>query len=117
MELQVIERDDGFVQVALFGTLDAQGAHEIDVRFHGITAAQRKPTIVDLTGVEFMNSLGVGMLIACSMSLKRHGAAMVLVCPPDSPVAPVLDRGRVDEAIPIVSAMSEAEARLQPSPG
>ena len=61
MRLEDIERGDGIVQVALFGSLDAHGMRTVDVLFHGCTAARRRPVIVDLSGCEFVNSLDVDL--------------------------------------------------------
>ncbi len=108
MRLEDIDRGDGIVQVALFGNLDAHGMRTVDVLFHGCTAARRRPAIVDLSGCEFVNSLGIGMLIAVGMSLKRHGAAMAVVCPP-GPVAEVLARAGLDKVIAIAGTLAEAE--------
>jgi anti-anti-sigma factor len=111
MDLEDIVRGDGIVRVALFGSLDAHGTHAIDVRFHGCTAARRRPTIVDLTRVDYLNSLGIGMLVAVGMSLKRHGAAMVLVCP-RGPIVEVLEAASLQKFLPIVGTVCEAETLL-----
>jgi anti-sigma B factor antagonist len=111
MRLEEIARADGIVQVALHGSLDAHGLHAVDVSFHGCTAARRRPAIVDLTGVEFVNSLGVGMLITVAMSLRRHGAGMAIVCPPGR-VAEVLERAGLDKVVPVVATVADAEALL-----
>ncbi len=112
MEIELVERDDNITQVALIGRLDVQGMHEIDIKFHGYTAARKQPAIVDLSRVEFIASLGMGMLISCAQSLGRSDAKMVLLNP-QKEVAETLKAAGVDQTIPVVYGLSEAEAKLQ----
>ena len=58
MQLNVIRADDELTHLALVGTMDIAGIHAIDMKFHGYTAARRRPALVDLSGVELITSLG-----------------------------------------------------------
>lgn len=107
VELEVIDRDDDVSQVALVGRLDVQGMQAVDVRFHGYVAARRRPAIVDLSRLEFIASLGIGMLISCAQSLQRHGASMVLLAP-SGIVAMNLETAGIDRAIPVARDLNEA---------
>jgi hypothetical protein len=40
------------------------GLHEVDIKFHGATAARSQPAIVDLIELDYIASLGMGMLIS-----------------------------------------------------
>jgi anti-sigma B factor antagonist len=111
-EIQETARADGITQVALVGKLDVRGLHAVDIKFHGYTAARRKPTLVDLTQLEFISSLGVGMLISCAKSMARHGAKMVLVNPQPL-VAEVLAAVGVPEIIPVVGGIDEGLQALK----
>ena len=107
MLLQTIERSDGITQVELIGRLDVSGLHEVDIKFHGATAARPHPAIVDLSGLEFIASLGMGMLISCAQSLRRKGHPMVLVGAHDD-VDTALRRAGIDQAIPMAADLDEA---------
>jgi anti-sigma B factor antagonist len=111
MQLRVIPRSDNITQLALVGKLDIEGMHAIDMKFHAHTAATRKSTIVDMSEVSFVASLGMGMLIACAKSLERQGAKMVLLNPQET-VEKILRTAGVDEGIPIVHSEQEAKAAL-----
>ena len=111
MELHVIKRTDNITLIALVGRLDIQGMHQVDTKFHGYTAAARRPTIVDMSQVDFVASLGMGMLISCAKSLHRHGAKMVILNP-QAMVENVLRMAGVNDGIPIVRSESEALAVL-----
>src|SRR3954469_15131943 len=107
MLLQTIERSDGITQVELIGRLDVSGLHEVDIKFHGATAARPHPAIVDLSGLDYIASLGMGMLISCAQSLRRKGHAMVLVGAKGD-VDTALRTAGIDQAIPMVPDIDEA---------
>ncbi|MEM8619537.1 MAG: STAS domain-containing protein [Actinomycetota bacterium] len=107
MELTNLERGDGISHVALAGKLDIAGLHEVDVPFHGLTAAQQRPAIIDLSGLDYIASLGMGMLISCARSLERRGAPMVLYGA-RGPVDEALRATAIDQIITMVD--SEAAA-------
>jgi anti-anti-sigma factor len=112
MEMTTKQRDDGITWVTLRGTLDLWGSHGIDVQFHAETAARQRPAVVDISGVDVIVSLGIGMILACALSLKRHGARLVLLGPVPA-VEDVLLRCRVDELVSIVRTEDDAIALLQ----
>jgi anti-sigma B factor antagonist len=111
MELKENVRNDGITEIALIGRLDVVGLQRVETRFFAFTAAARRNTILDLAGLEFIASLGIGMLISSAKTLWQHGAKMVLVNPrPD--VDAVLRMTGIDNAIPIVASIADAEALL-----
>ncbi len=116
MQLNVIRADDQMTELALVGKLDISGVHAIDMKFHINTAARRKPTLVDLTQLEMITSLGIGLLISCGRSLMRHGPKMVLLNP--NPVVEEAMRAiGLGEAIPLAHSRDEAMAILFPGGG
>jgi len=111
MELKVVERSDDVSHVKLIGKLDVAGMHAVDMKFHGYTAGQGDPCIVDLSDLEFIASLGMGMLISCAQSLQRKDQKMVILNP-QKDVETVLKTAGLDNAIPIVKSENEALAKL-----
>jgi anti-anti-sigma factor len=107
MLLETTERTDGITQVGLVGRLDVTGLHEVDIKFHSATAARLQPAIVELSGLDYIASLGMGMIISCAQSLKRKGYPMVLVGAHDD-VDTALRRAGIDQAIPMVPDVDEA---------
>jgi anti-anti-sigma factor len=79
IELIVVPRTDNVSHVRLVGRLDILAMKEIDVRFHGETALRDRSAVVDLSELEFITSLGIGMLFGCAKSLRRKGYTMVLL--------------------------------------
>ena len=92
-----------------------RGVHALDLQLTSHTAARRRPTIVDLSGVEFITSLGIGTLVGAARALQVHRARMVLLSPADS-VGHVLRVAAIDRVIPIASSREEALRMLGLAP-
>jgi anti-sigma B factor antagonist len=114
MQLTLVRADDQITHLALAGSLDVAGLHAVDVKFHGYTAARRKPTLVDLSRLDFISSLGMGMFISCAQSLGRHGVKMVLLNP-QAAVEEVMGAVGLGRVIPIARNQDEAMRILFPA--
>jgi anti-sigma B factor antagonist len=114
IQLNEVHLDDRITHLAIVGQLDVAGLHAIDVKFHGYTAARRRPTLVDISGLDFITSLGMGMFVSCARSLQRHRAKMVLFNPQPA-VEEALKAVGIDQGIPIVRSVEEGHDILFPS--
>jgi anti-anti-sigma factor len=114
MQINEIRMDNVVTHIALVGKLDVAGLHAVDAKFHGYTAARRRPVLVDLSGLELITSLGMGMLISCARSLQRFGARMVLLNPQPQ-VAEALKAVGLDQGLPIVRSAEEGFRILLPA--
>jgi anti-anti-sigma factor len=111
-DVTLIESNDHVTHVALTGRLDTEGVGAVELAFASHTAARRRPTIVDLSGVVYMASLGMGMLVRAARSLSTHCTGMVLLSP-QGPVERALRAAQIDSVAPIVYGRDEALRRLQ----
>ncbi len=107
IELVVIPRSDDISHVQLVGRLDMLAMKEVDVQFHGETAARNQSAIVDLSQLEFITSLGIGMLFGCAKSLRRKGRAFVVLGSSGFVDAALRTVG-VHEVIPFATTFEEA---------
>lgn len=107
VELVIVPRTDDITEVKLIGRLDMLTMKEIDARFHQETTALGRSTIVDLSQLEFITSLGIGMLFGCAKSLRRKGRTMVLLGSTGF-VDTTLRTVGVHEVIPFATTMEEA---------
>jgi anti-anti-sigma factor len=98
--------------IYLKGRLDIMGVQKIELKFTAFSSTQRRSVIVDLSEVELMNSVGLGMLISNAKTLKAHGKKMVLL-KPDSHVETVITMAGVDELLPIEHDLTQAIARIK----
>jgi len=114
VQLNEIQVDDRITHLAIVGQVDVAGLHAIDIKFHGYTAARRRPTLVDISALEFISSLGMGMFISCARSLQRHGARMVLLNPRPE-IEEAMKAVGIDQGIPIVRSIDEGHRILFPA--
>jgi anti-anti-sigma factor len=112
MELRMLREDDELTHVALVGRLDLAGVQEIEVPFTAHTATRRKPTLVDLSQVTFVVSLGLRMLMGVAKALSLHGAKMVLL-KPQPPVEATLKVVAFHHLMPIEHDSVRALDRLK----
>lgn len=106
MELRKSDRDD-IAHVCLVGRLDAMGVEQIEEQFSQWTTESGLPTVVDMSGVTFMSSLGIGFLFANTKKLKKAGCKLVLL-KPERMVESVLRTSKMDKVMPIVFTLDEA---------
>jgi anti-anti-sigma factor len=108
MEMNVEELDGGVTLAVLRGRLDVAGAGTIELKFNA-TAGARRALIVDLSGVNFIASMGMRLLLIAGKTSAAKGGKMALLAPPPE-VASVLRTAGVDTVIPICGARDAAIA-------
>lgn len=110
MNISVQNLPSGTILVALIGKMDMKGAMDIDIEFNSIVQDCRL-IIVDMSGVEFLASMGLRTLIMGAKSIHSRSGKMVLLAP-NSLVAEVLHASGTDVLIPVVHDRAEAERFL-----
>ena len=108
-----ITEEDGVVKVGLVGRLDSPGVDAIETRLTGAVCARGARTVVDLSGVEFIGSLGLRMFITIARTLSRRNGKLILYAP-QTFVAQVLETASLGDIIPVqpdaASALAAARA-------
>src|SRR5437016_3135842 len=107
MELHTGDSTDALTRIALVGMLDMVAVGEIETQFMAATASRGKNTIVDVSQLSFIASLGMGVLVSAYKALKRKGARMVLLAP-QADVESALVAARLQEILPIAHSEDEA---------
>lgn len=105
------DTDGGVTRVQLRGRLDAPGTDQIGLRFTSGVASPGRDAIVDLTGVEFIASLGIRLLISNARALANKGAKLVLFGAPEL-VQNVFDDAALGQIITIVRTEADALAAV-----
>jgi anti-anti-sigma factor len=105
-ECVVIEANDAFTHVALRGRLDVSGVAGVEPEFTRQVVARRKPAIVDISAVEILASIGVGMLVRTARSLHSHGVIFGVVATGLS--KEILERMKIDSVFPIAPTYEDA---------
>ena len=107
MEMKVVEETNDMTHVALVGRLDVEGVKQIEAHFETYVTSRNKPTIVDLSQVPFMSSLGMRLLLRCAKSLKAAGCKMALL-KPQQLVHEALKMASLDQIFGIVEEKRQA---------
>jgi anti-anti-sigma factor len=111
MEIQYSELDNDIRLIKLTGKLDVVGTGEIETKFSGYCAGRNVRVVVDLSGVDFLASIGIRLLTLTAKSIASRGGRMALVNPiPD--VQRVLEITGIPEFIPMYSHLESAETVL-----
>lgn len=112
MNLQVTDLDADIARIALEGRLDASAVDRIETQFVAAVARSGRNALVDLSGVTFIASMGLRMLISTGRALRQKNARMVLVAP-QALVKEVLDQAALGDIIPVVDEQSRAVELLR----
>ena len=82
MALDISEsvRED-VVILTLKGRLTLGESNQVREKIAQLAAAGKHNIVVDLGGVEYIDSTGLGILVICFTSLKKQGGALKLVNP------------------------------------
>jgi anti-sigma B factor antagonist len=67
--------------------------------------------VVDLTDVTFMDSTGLGVLLAFERSLRERGGRMTIACP-EGPARLIFDVTGVDKQIRLYGSLDAAQAAI-----
>jgi len=111
MELSFSESSNGITLLELQGRMDIMGVNEIETKFAAYCSGENVRVIVDMSGVDYLASIGIRLLITNAKSLKSRNGKMVILNPvPD--VLSVLEITDIPAIIPVYSNRESAEAVL-----
>jgi anti-anti-sigma factor len=111
MNLETEQLEGDVMKVNLFGRMDITGVEEIGFLLASAIAVERRRVIVDLSGVDFMSSIGVRAILQNARALKLRGGAIALTGAGPL-VAQVLDSAGVGNVMPIAPDLATARAAL-----
>lgn len=95
------------VLLTLRGNAGVANTAVLDRHVLPIVASKPALVIVDLTGLEFVSSLGIGSIMAVHQGLRPKGK--VRLVGPNPNVRGVLERTRVDALLEIFDTLEEAK--------
>jgi len=111
MRLEQTELPGDILKVKLTGALDIAGAGEVEMPFSVISGKYKK-VVVDLTGVTFLASIGIRVLMKAARAIGNRGGRLVVFNPTDE-ARKVLRSTGIDTVIPVVADESAAIAELR----
>jgi len=81
MKMEIADTVDGLVNVTLVGRLDTPGVDRIEPHLTASLVPRGARAIIDLSGLEFVSSMGLRMFITIARDLARNHGKLVLYSP------------------------------------
>lgn len=103
-------RPEGVVVVKLVGALDIQGADAVDLELSRLAGCEDR-LLLDLSGVDFLASIGIRSLVVAGKTIARRGGRMA-ICAAQPNVAAVLESAGVGEFLSICAGGAEGLSTL-----
>ncbi len=90
------------------GEVDMSNAEEMGASVIGATPNESQGVVLDLSGVEYLDSAGIYVIFGMRASLQARGQRLVLVIPPSSPVHDTLRLSGVQRPGEIAETVQDA---------
>jgi anti-anti-sigma factor len=112
--MTVANLGEHLVKITLVGRLDSQGVDRIETRFVAHLVPAGNNAIVDLSGVEFVASLGLRMFVSTARNLSVRHAKLALFGA-QAPVLQVFEAVALSKIIPISATEADALQAVAPA--
>lgn len=112
MQMEVIATGANAQRVRLSGRLDSRTVDGLEARFAAVVTASDHRTLVDLSAVEFIASMGIRMLVSSARAVAGKRAKFALYGA-KGPVKEVFDVASLSRIIPMAADEAGALALLQ----
>ena len=109
MSISYVDVGNDLRRIEISGRLDTPGMNSIASQLVELTSAPKKGVVVDLTGVKFLASIGIGALITSAKAVQQRGGKMVLVVNDGSTVRMSLEATGVDQLVSVFKRVEDAE--------
>jgi anti-sigma B factor antagonist len=109
MQFESTKLADDITLITLNGRLDIEGTQAIEQRFSFATTVRAENIVVDLSGLTFLASIGIRLLLTSARAQAKRGGKLVLAAP-TSLVRGVLETAGIDQLVPLASSVESARA-------
>lgn len=99
--------------IAPRGEIDAGTVRDLGSALSEAAGDLSRTVMVDLSGVTFMDSSGLGALLRCHERLRRQGRPMVVIAPSGAPADQLFDVTGVRRRLHVFTERGEGEQFLQ----
>lgn len=103
------ELSDELRVIRIYGRLDIQGVNAIDAKLAFLASSQKHRIVVDVSGLEFIASIGIRSLVGNAKAQQHQGGRMVLYVGNNEPVSKVLVTMGINNLIPMFADSSKAQ--------
>jgi anti-sigma B factor antagonist len=109
IELEIdLRQEGGWTVLAAVGELDLYTAPRLRDEVLAAIDGGARQVAIDLNGVGFIDSTGLGILVACLKRLREQDGRMVLVAPESSPLRRLLSLTGLEQVLPTHTALADA---------
>lgn len=95
--------------IAPAGALDLATSRDLQTRLAELAGETGQDAILDLSGVSFIDSVGLGVVLKAASRFHRQGKRLLIVAP-EGPVHRIFEFAGVSERLPVVATVDEARA-------
>ena len=78
-DIKTEQTEPGVVMVSPAGTVDSQTSENLDKEIQGAVDESVKTLVLDLAGVKFISSAGIGTIIKAKATMKRKGGDLAMI--------------------------------------
>jgi len=110
-DLKPIEQADTYTLVALSGSVDMAGVGEIEDDFIEYILGRKRHALVDMSGVDFLGSMGIRVFVNAAKSLLREQKKLVLFAASPS-IEKTLKLTGFTAFVQLVPTLEEAKAKI-----
>ena len=98
------------------GEVDMSNAEDLGATVIKATPTEAQGVVLDLSGVEYLDSAGIYVIYGMRSSLQARGQTLILVIPPASPVQDSLRLAGAERPGEVAEAVDEAVAIFDSAP-
>ena len=99
----------GWTVVSVFGELDVATAPDLKERLTGLVNEGRVKLVLDLSGVDFLDSTGLGMIVSALKRARTHGGDLRIVCT-EARITRLFEITGLDKALTVMPTVDAAVA-------
>ena len=79
LRIKVVEKQDYVYLVDLKGPLDSETYPQLEKELKGVISDKTKAVILDMAGVDYVSSAGIGVVMWARNTLEKQYATLVLI--------------------------------------
>ncbi len=108
MPVEARQLDSGTAVVTISGRLSMGGETErLDATVKGLLLKDTKKFVLDITGLEYLDSSGIGMVVSCLTNVKKAGGELC-VAGANPRIKRIFNMTGVESMMPMFATLTEA---------
>ena len=108
-----LDEEDGVTIASVEGEIDLSNAAELEMAISHAVANEAVGLVVDLAGVDYLDSSGVTLLFNLARRVSRRQQEFLVVVPGEAHVREILTLSGATEALALHDTLPEALSQLQ----